>query len=151
MNSAKKWRDVREQLYSKDDDETVFHEISSSQFDSLLTSLNNLCTSREVLKKEMEAISKRLNTSTTINATNTSTHGGGQSRGNYRRRIFGRRRYPFRGKWQISGGLYHNYNSQSSDCPKKSTLSNWYSPSSYIFAQSQYEQPQWNASSFNEI
>ena len=41
-------RHVLEQLYPEDD-ETAFHEISSSQFDSLVSSLNNLSTSQEAL------------------------------------------------------------------------------------------------------
>ena len=52
------WRHVLEQLYPQDNEETAFLEICSSPSDSLLSSLNDLSTSHEALKKQVKLFQK---------------------------------------------------------------------------------------------
>ena len=77
-----------EQHYPENNDETAFHDFSSFQFDSLVSSHSKLSTSQKALKKQVEAVSKRLNNTSLKNATTNSSHERGTSRGNYRRRNF---------------------------------------------------------------
>ena len=141
---------VFEQLCREDYNETVFHEISLSQFDSLASSLSNLSTSQEQLKKPVEAVSKQLDNTTTSNARNISTRGRGTSRGSFRGRIIGRGRYQSRRFWQNGGNFKNNYSPENSNWPNNSTLNNRYNPYNYNFLQQQKDQAQRNSSSFTQ-
>ena len=76
---------VLQQFYHEEEHETAFQEISTSQFDNLVSSLNNLPTRREVLEKQKEAVSERLDISTTTNAANNSSRGQWQNRENFQK------------------------------------------------------------------
>ena len=142
-------RHVLEQLYPEDDDETAFHEISSSQFDSLVSSLNNLSTSQEALKKQVEAVSKRLDETPPANATANSNRGRGTQRGNFRGRNSGRGRYQSRGQWSNRGNYQGNYGNVNQNWQHNAMPPNWntYQPQ---FQHMQYQQQPWQLGNNNQ-
>ena len=58
-------RHILEQFNHEDKDETTFHGILSSHFDSSLNSFKNLSNSQEALKEQVEGVSKLLGSTTT--------------------------------------------------------------------------------------
>ena len=127
---------LRGELQPDGNDVKIFHETWSSKVDSLMRRLNDLSTSHEAVKNQVDFVSKHPDNTTTSIVTYELGHRRVTSRWNFREGIFVQS-YQSQGFWPNREISLGSITPQNWNWLNNSTSSNWYNPWNYNFPQQQ--------------